>query len=164
MGVRPAVKNDILPILKLQVEADGSSIDAEALAPAIDDVTRLVVVAVLDGSVVGWGKTHFWHYADGPAPAGHYLGGVTVTPNLRRRGIGIALTQARLEWIWHRSMDAWYVVNPSNSASIELHRRWGFIEAARAPKFHTTEFTGGVGVLMRAKRHGSTLTGAQIIH
>jgi aminoglycoside 6'-N-acetyltransferase I len=105
----------------------------------------------VNDEIIGWGKTHFWSYADGPAPAGHYLGGVTVSPESRRQGIARALTQARLDWIWDRSDAAWYVVNPDNLASIELHRQWGFIEVARAARLHTTNFTGGTGLLFRAK-------------
>ncbi|ALE07772.1 GCN5 family acetyltransferase [Arthrobacter sp. ERGS1:01] len=134
-------------------KASGRAVPAgEALARTVHDDARLVVVAETDGGVVGWGKTHFWPESDGTAPSGHYLGGVTVDPMWRRRGIGAALTQARLEWIWQRAADAWYVVNVANRASIVLHSRWGFVETARAPRFHTTEFTGGVGLLMRASR------------
>ena len=36
-------------------------------------------------------------------------------------------------------------------ASIELHRRGNFTEVARRPKFHTTVFEGGLGILMRSR-------------
>lgn len=101
---------------------------------------------------MGWGKTHYWDKPDGAAPVGHYLGGIVIRPELRRRGLATALTQTRLDWIWARAGEAFYVVNASNLSSIELHRQWGFAEAARAPRCHTTGFTGGVGLLMRAVR------------
>lgn len=118
----------------------------------ISDPNRLVLVAEAGGTVVGWAKTHFWARGDGPARAGHYLGGVTVDPDWRRQGIGARLTQARLNWIWDRSPLAWYVVNAENSASIELHRRWGFAQVAKGRRFHTTAFDGGSGLLMCAQR------------
>ncbi|MHC6222549.1 GNAT family N-acetyltransferase [Arthrobacter sp. MMS24-S77] len=155
--IRPAKNSDIANILDIQAKAGRTLPDANGLEKAIDDDSRVVVVACARGTsgvggLLGWGKTHFWSYGDGAAPKGHYLGGVTVRPDSRRCGIGTALTQARLDWIWRRATEAWYVVNASNLASIELHRRWGFVEVARAPSFHTTTFDGGVGILMRAAR------------
>jgi aminoglycoside 6'-N-acetyltransferase I len=116
----------------------------------IADENRLVLVAEVNGEIVGWGKTHHYGAASGSAPAGHYLGGVNVLPEFRRRGIGSALTRVRLSWIWHRASDAWFVTNARNAASIELHSRLGFSEVARASEFHGTTFEGGVGILYRA--------------
>ena len=100
--------------------------------------------------VVGWAKTHHWDYGDGPALPGHYLGGVTVRPDFRRRGIATELTGARLQWIWERAHRAWYVVNARNQASLAMHRKWGFREVARGPRFHSVKFDGGEGVLLLA--------------
>ena len=150
--IRPATLGDVPRILQLQERAGRVVPEFDAMVRALADEQRLTVAAWTDGVMTGWGKTHFYAEADAPAPAGHYLGGVTVEPSFRRSGIGAALTQARLEWIWQRAGDAWYVVNVDNHASIDLHFRWGFVEVARAARFHTTEFTGGVGLLMRAPR------------
>ena len=117
---------------------------------AIADAHRLVLVAEVNGEIVGWGKTHRYSATSGSAPAGHYLGGVNVLPEFRRRGIGSALTRARLSWIWDRARDAWFVTNARNTASIELHSRLGFSEVVRAGEFHGTTFEGGVGILYRA--------------
>ncbi|WP_298461300.1 GNAT family N-acetyltransferase [uncultured Cellulomonas sp.] len=122
----------------------------ESLAAAVVDPERLVVVATSGEELVGWAKTHYWDWSDGPAGAGHYLGGVTVDTPWRRRGVAAALTEARMEWIGERADAAWYVVNGRNLASVALHRAWGFEEVARASRFHTVEFTGGVGILFRA--------------
>ena len=125
-------------------------LNVAALETAVGDPRRLFLVATGDEGMVGWAKTHCWDRPDGAAPAGHYLGGVVVAPAARRRGLATALTQARMDWIWEHCREAFYVVNASNLPSIELHRRWGFSEVARASAFHTTSFTGGVGLLMRA--------------
>lgn len=122
---------------------------------ALYDANRLVVVALTGGHMAGWAKTHYWEKTDGAAPAGRYLGGVDVAPGHRRRGVGTVLTDARLDWIWQRSADAWYVVNVQNQASIEIHHRWNFVEVARGPRFHTTAFTG-TGLLMHAQRPCTT--------
>lgn len=154
VDVRLATSGDIDAIRDIDSKAGRSPADVVALAAAILDENRLVVIASVDGSIVGWGKTHFWSYAEGRAPGGHYLGGVTVLPDFRRRGIARVLTQIRMDWIWARADSAWYIVNPSNRASIDLHRQWGFVEVARAAKFHTTSFTDGVGLLLQAKQSG----------
>jgi ribosomal protein S18 acetylase RimI-like enzyme len=150
--VRHATESDIPGIASIQSHAGRSRREAGALLPAIHDPGRLVVVASVDGRLVGWGKTHYWDHDDGPALAGHYLGGVTVAPSWRRRGFGAVLTHARMQWMWQRASEAWYVVNAGNSTSVALHRRWGFVEVARRPAFHTTAFRGGAGLLMRASR------------
>lgn len=150
--IRQATSGDIDVIRGIDTAAGRPAADAGALAAAIVDENRLVVVAAAEGTLAGWGKTHFWSFADGQAPSGHYLGGLAVLPEFRRHGIARALTQVRMDWIWGRTDLAWYVVNPGNQASIELHRHWGFVEVARAAKFHTTSFTGGVGLLMQAKK------------
>ncbi|MFC9771476.1 MULTISPECIES: GNAT family N-acetyltransferase [unclassified Pseudarthrobacter] len=155
--VRPAEEGDLPGILDTDRQSGRNPSTLASLAAALSDPNRLVVVAESGGEVVGWGKTHYWDYPDGPAPAGHYLGGVTVRPPQRRHGVGAALTAARLHWIWDRTPDAWYVVNAGNTASIGLHSAWGFVEVARAARFHTTTFDGGTGLLLRAHRPGRGL-------
>lgn len=151
--VRLALPGDLGSIVRLQRAVGRAVSPPAAIEAAISDPARLVVVGEIDGCVAGWAKTHFWRRSDGDAPAGHYLGGVTVDPVFRRRGLGAALTEARLEWIWQRTSHAWYIVNAQNRASIALHERWDFEEVARGERFHATTFTGGVGVLLRAQ-HG----------
>ncbi|WP_024818793.1 GNAT family N-acetyltransferase [Arthrobacter sp. 31Y] len=163
--IRPAIEADVPGIVALDLAADRlSSANADAFAAnmsaAIFDPARLVLVVETQGSVtmecgsgvVGWAKTHNWDFPDGPAPSGHYLGGVTVLPEFRRRGVATKLTEARLRWIWERAERAWYVVNARNQASLVLHGKWGFREVARGPRFHTVKFDGGEGVLLSAAR------------
>ena len=151
--VRPAGEDDLASIAGIERRAArGANLDQVRLAMA--DPGRFVVVATIDDAVAGWAKTHWWQYADGPAPVGHYLGGITVAPAARRRGVGAALTQARMDWVSGRASFVCYVVNATNAASIALHRRWGFHEVARAASFHTIRFTGGSGVLLRAGLDG----------
>jgi aminoglycoside 6'-N-acetyltransferase I len=92
---------------------------------------RVVLVAVTQGEVVGVAKTHLHPDPDGSSPAGHYLGGVVVAPGVRRRGVGSALTRARLEWIWSRASIAYYFANEHNTASISMHETLGFRPVAR---------------------------------
>lgn len=151
--IRVATHADVEAMVELQRES-GRPAHPEPLRRAIEDVGRLVVVALAGSEVAGWAKTHRFDDDDGPALAGEYLGGVEVSVDWRRRGVATALTDARLRWIAARADRAWYVVNASNGASLELHRRFGFVEVARAPSFHGTTFTGGCGVLLRADLSG----------
>lgn len=152
MDVRVARLTDVGGIVAVQIAAGRPSVDPAPFETAIRDPRRFVAVALVDDEIVGWGKTHFWDSAAGVAPAGHYLGGVTVAPSSRRLGVGAALTDARLGWIWERAEAAYYFTNAHNIASLKLHGRWGFAEIARAAEVHGTVFDGGVGILFRAPR------------
>ncbi|XAS72226.1 GNAT family N-acetyltransferase [Micrococcaceae bacterium Sec5.1] len=163
--IRPAREGDVPGITEVELTAGRTSPAAASkfgagISAAIMDSYRLVLVAEAppdmprDGSpgVVGWAKTHYWDHSDGPAPAGYYLGGITVAPHFRRQGVAAELTEARLLWIWKRADSAWYVVNSRNQPSLALHQRWGFEEVARGPGFHTVTFDGGGGLLLKASR------------
>ena len=164
-SVRVAEARDVPGIISVELAAKrvgtgGVDRFEAALVGAMADSERLVLVAaaqvtaaaVENSTIVAWAKTHHWDYSDGPAQAGHYLGGITVAPGYRRRGVAVELTQVRLDWIWKRASEAWFVVNVRNEASLELHRRWGFREVARGSSFHTVTFDGGEGILLRASR------------
>ena len=152
-GVRRATIVDLPAIEEIQ-DVAGQSLLLDGIRAAILDSGRLVVVAEAGGAVVGWAKTHHHPGADGVAPAGQYLGGVTVHPAWRRRGFAVALTAARMAWIGGRSDRAHLVVNARNRASIALHDRWGFREVGRAASFHGVTFAGGAGLLMTAPAPG----------
>lgn len=150
--IRAATLTDAPSMAEKSHDGGASSSAVPGYVGAMKDPDRLVLVAEASGQVVGWAKTHVWDHADGPALAGHYLGGVTVDPRWRRQGIAARLTQERLDWIWTRNHEAWCVVNAENIASIELHRAVGFVQVAAGARFHTTIFAGGRGLLLRAER------------
>jgi aminoglycoside 6'-N-acetyltransferase I len=137
---------DQIASISLAVRGVAGADSREAMA----DAHRLVVVAEVHTTVVGWAKTHQYIEAAGLAPPGDYLGGVSVLPQFRRRGIGLALTRARVNWISERSTEAWFFTNARNVASIALHEQLGFIEFARAAEIHGVHFEGSVGILYRS--------------
>ena len=144
--IRVAEPSDIEQIIAVSLGVRG--VPGGDAYGAITDEERLFVVAeTVDGTIVGWAKTHYFDSPAESAPAGHYLGGVNVLPEYRRRGIGSALTRPRLEWIFDRAPEAWFFTNARNLASIELHSRLGFREIARASELHGVAFEGGVGIL-----------------
>lgn len=155
LAVRPAVPDDVGALVDIQRRA-GRDAHPESYRRAIGDPGRCVLVALPAGApdgpapVLGWAQTYHHDEATDPAPVGHYLGGVTVDPRWRRRGVAAALTGARMVWIGERAAEAHYVVNARNRASIALHEPWGFAEVARGPRLSGITFDGGVGILLRA--------------
>ncbi|WP_369045717.1 GNAT family N-acetyltransferase [Sinomonas sp. P10A9] len=150
--VRPAAPRDLPAINAVSRAAGRPEWDPTAVAPASD---RCAVVALATGVLVGAAKTHRYPLADGDAPAGHYLGGIVVHPDARRRGAGRALTAARLAWIWELADVAYYIANARNAASIALHAGFGFSPIAAGPQFHGVTFDGGRGLVLAARRTDS---------
>jgi ribosomal protein S18 acetylase RimI-like enzyme len=120
----------------------------------VEQAGRLLLVAHAGSRLVGYSRARrFEPSEDAPddiAPAGYYLLGLFVEPSLRRRGIAHALTEMRLAWIKQRATTAWFFTNARNTASIELHRQFGFVEITRAFSFPRVTFDGDVGIMYRA--------------
>ena len=114
----------------------------------------LLLVAVVADEVVGFARAARWRHPPDPAPnalpRGWYLLGVVVLDAWRRRGIGRALTERRLEWIAERTSEAYYFTNARNRASLDLHAELGFVELTRQFAAPGISFDGGEGVLCRA--------------
>jgi aminoglycoside 6'-N-acetyltransferase I len=64
--------------------------------------------------------------SDRPVPEGWYLLGVNVREEFKRRGIGHALTCARLDHLRNLTDHIYYTVRFDNAASVRLHSRFGF--------------------------------------
>ena len=114
---------------------------------------RYLAVAESRGAIIGYGRARLFEpepqAPSDTAPRGYYLTGVYVDPSRRRGGIGDALTRTRLEWIGEHAADAWFFANARNTASIELHRRFGFEEVTRDFSFPGLTFDAGTGILFR---------------
>jgi ribosomal protein S18 acetylase RimI-like enzyme len=157
--IRPAESSDIEACVALAVQAaaGGAEMWREALIRDVENPGHHLVVAAIDDQVIGYGRTRIFEpEQDAPAdtaPRGYYLTGVFVHPDRRREGLAATLTEARLRWISERADEAWYFANARNSASIELHRRFGFEEVTRRFSFPGLTFEGGEGILFRAPLH-----------
>ena len=103
MRIREATVDDLRQVDAICDASGRERWTPKMVVPARD---RTVLAAIVDDGIAGIAKTHFHGEPEGGAPGGHYLGGVIVSPDHRRRGIGFALTRARLEWIWDRSSTA----------------------------------------------------------
>lgn len=97
---------------------------------------RQVLIAEVEGKVIGVAKTHFHEDSGGDVPGGHFLGGIVVAPAHRRQGVATALTKKRLDWIWSVAETAYYFANEHNIASIRMHEGFGFRELGRFANIH----------------------------
>ena len=162
--VRAATAEDAEAIGRISAEREGAKPESHiaAVRRSLEDESlhdsSLVLVAELDGQIVGFGKVHYLGSkgasdTDG-LPEGWYLTGVVVRPDLRRRGIGSRLTSARMRWVAERSSRVYYFANARNRVSIALHDSCGFVEIARAARFGDVTFVGGEGILFKAELEG----------
>ncbi len=152
LDVRPATIADVPSLAALRVErGDAGPEAAREFFEYLLERARIgharVLAATSRGTIAGYGALDF--LARPPLPAGWYLGGVVVTPSMRRCGIGARLTKARLDWIAARASEAYYFVNERNRASIDLHATFGFREHTRDIRVPGIQFAGGVGHLFR---------------
>jgi len=105
------------------------------------------VVAEVHGQVVGTSAVMVWpEHAD--SPKGWYVSGITVVPSWRRRRVGDRMLAFELASFDRAREPARSVINVINRASLDLHARHGFVEAARAAQFAGITFTGGMGLLL----------------
>jgi ribosomal protein S18 acetylase RimI-like enzyme len=156
--IRHATHVDCSTIAALTAQREGLSQDqalqraTSALSKPTD--THLFLVAQSQSHVIGFAKAAYIQF-DPPVPQvphGWYLTGIIVDPHHRRRAIGSALTNSRLQWIARHASEVFYFANSLNRVSIELHQRLGFKEVLRDFKYPGTVFSGGgTGVLFRLK-------------
>ncbi|MBM3494018.1 MAG: GNAT family N-acetyltransferase [Armatimonadetes bacterium] len=111
----------------------------------------VLFVAEADGAVRAFARVELIGTDDGTpatsAPDGWYLSGIVVEERWRRRGIGTALTRARLDWLAGRATRVHYIANAANAASIRMHEQFGFREIARGITAPGVTFENGEGVL-----------------
>jgi len=153
--IRPLVPADLEPAAEIvAVCTDGNvAHQLELLERRLERQApdSALLVAEVDARIVGVSRVaYFEPAADAPAnaaPSGWYLLGVNVDPACRRRGVGRALTVARLSFIAERASTAWFFTDASNEASIALHEALGFRPQTTDFWFPTATFGVGGGVL-----------------
>jgi len=158
--VRRTRADDLPQVARIVAEREEGD-PAEHLARLVREFERrdgpesALWVATLDGRVVGHARAAwFTPTADSPpdvAPEGWYLAGVIVDPEFRGRGVGEALTRARLDWLDGRGGRTFYFANAVNRVTIDLHAKLGFVEVTRRFTYPGASFTGGVGILFERR-------------
>jgi ribosomal protein S18 acetylase RimI-like enzyme len=162
--VEPATFSDLPLIAKISSDREGSSYE-RALKSLKLLVTQhggkeppFLLKAVHHQEIVGFSKTVWLEPEISGDPLGlvpgWYLGGVVVSPDFRRRGIGTQLTDARLEAIFRVTESAYYFANHRNKTSIHFHEGFGFQEVKRAIEVPGVTFTNGVGILYSLEKTG----------
>jgi ribosomal protein S18 acetylase RimI-like enzyme len=132
--VRLGTEADVPACARLVAARGAGSEDAWRLAlrrTVRDCARRALFVAVAGiGEVVGYGRVVHVEAPPGAvdaAPAGWYLLGLAVDPAWRRRGIGEALTRARMTWVSERAGQLYYFTSPANRVSQKMHEQLGFV-------------------------------------
>jgi ribosomal protein S18 acetylase RimI-like enzyme len=132
--IREAVGEDIEPCAQLIAQQETEDVETwrQRFEENLQDANRQFLVALHDERVIGYGHTvHYFRPEDASlatSPSGYFLSGLLVAPNYRRDGVGTGLTIARLDVLRGLTDEVFYVADPANIATIELHRRLGFVE------------------------------------
>ncbi|MDN4474212.1 GNAT family N-acetyltransferase [Demequina zhanjiangensis] len=148
--IRPATQDDAPGLAAVMSSRGGTPSDHLKAAQRLIDRLPVLLLAESAGDAVGWcGAQRSVIEAHGHPE--WLVGGLTVIPESRRRGIASRLLQCVLKARADGSPGEplFSVVNARNPASIDLHLALGFIEVARASTFAGIQFTGGEGVLLR---------------
>lgn len=134
LSIRLATVEDSLAISAIEL-ADGLPdseplIRAELTSIAQGNLLRQSWVAEHQGGVLAYGRCSLRGAPEPPCalPPGWYLSGLRVHPTCRRRGVGRALVQARLHWVFARAARCYYYTHPRNRSSVALHAPFGFVE------------------------------------
>ena len=148
--VRVATPADADAVARLSADRDGLDFEeirepvARSLAVEANSDTACVLVAEVDGSVMGYGRARYLTHADGvpeALPEGWYLCGVVVHTDHRRRGLGAALTAARVEHLRDRTNAIHFVTSRKNRVSIAMHEQFGFEQFAEGFDYPKTRLT-----------------------
>ena len=159
--IRAAVPSDSCEIAEIHAQRHGIEsqdvlLDARREIEAIEkgDQLRYCCVAEIHQELIGYGKAAMKEYeadaASRSAPTGWYLTGLVVSPNYRRRGVGLAITKDRLKHLEQLgATEVWYFASAVNRVTIALHQDLGFQEVTRNFEIPGVSFTGGTGILFR---------------
>lgn len=110
----------------------------------------VLLIAEKDSRSIGWCGVQKYPIFPGAEPE-WLIAGLTVIPEMRRRGVAARLLGEVLRKTSRGAPGEpiCSVINAQNLASIDLHRNRGFVEAGRSASYAGITFTGGEGVLLR---------------
>ena len=166
--VEPAAFSDLPDIAKISSDREGSSSERSLKSLKLLVIQHggkeppFLLKAVHQGEIIGFSKTVWLEPEVSGDPLGlvpgWYLGGVVVSPEYRRRGVGTQLTEARLELIFQLSESAYYFANHRNKTSIHFHEGFGFHEERRGIEVPGVTFTDGKGILFSLSKSAWALS------
>ena len=127
--IRPAKLSDLsaLPDLATQL---GYPSTPESIRPRLEDLLsrtdgNVILVAELDGRVVGWAHAHIYRLlVDDPEVE---IGGLVVDESVRGQGVGEALMHAAEDWARERGCASVYLrSNTIRTRAHEFYKRIGY--------------------------------------
>lgn len=150
VDIRPAVTTDLDSLASVMAVRGGTAADYEGRAGRLIERLDVLLIAEKSGAAVGWCGTQKISIHPDAEPE-WLIAGLTVVPGMRRQGIGVRLLSGvlRCTGLSAPAEPVFSVINARNLASIDLHRRLGFVEVERAATFAGIDFVGGEGVLLR---------------
>lgn len=150
VAIRAATAADAHGLAQVMAARGGSAEDHLATATRFIDALPVLAVAHVGDGIVGWSGAQPFEIRPGKGLQ-WLTAGLTVVPAQRRRGIAARLLQQVLSETDRLAPGGPLLsaINARNLASIALHEKLGFREAARGASFARIEFTGGEGVLLR---------------
>jgi len=139
LQVRPATLADVEGIAAINIEIEGWDMRVDEITPLIvgefnkiaeGQFRKFVCVAEVNDDIVGYAKLSWVNYTNLPhdhIPVGWAMTGVNVPSKWRRRYIGHAMTQFRIDWLRSSGAQAvFYWTGTCNDSSKALHARFGF--------------------------------------
>ena len=129
--VRDADTEDLAACAQLNAERHSDLVELwyERFENDLHNPLRRFLVATINDRVIGYGHT-VEHVREGgdvdASPSGYFLAGLLVSPHYRRTGVGTRLTTARLNILRNQTDVVYYLADPLNRATIEMHSRLGF--------------------------------------
>lgn len=160
MLIRRAAVDDVDDLATVMASRGGTVSDHAGSAARLIATAPVVLLSQRtheEASIIGWSGAVRIPLRPGGAPE-WMIAGLTVLPSWRRRGIGATLLRDVVAAISLQDPGSVVhsIVNARNKASLSLHARTGFEEAARGESFAGVAFDGGVGVLLsRIARWGN---------
>jgi ribosomal protein S18 acetylase RimI-like enzyme len=132
--IREATASDVYPcaLLIASYESNDVEIWRERFGADLNDPHRQFFVGSYGEEIVGYGHavrhTRPIDASSDSSPSGYFLSGLLVAPEYRRHGIGRLLTVARLQALKRVTKTVFYLAEPDNAATIQLHTHLGFVE------------------------------------
>lgn len=148
--IRPAGTADVDALAAVMAVRGGTPEGHADHARKMIERLDVLLIAENDERAVAWCGTQKVIICPGTDPE-WLIAGLTVVPEVRRKGIAARLLRQVLRDVGQRASgeSVFSVINARNLASIDLHLKLGFVEVGRSASYAGIEFTGGEGVLLR---------------
>jgi aminoglycoside 6'-N-acetyltransferase I len=136
VDIRHLGPDDEAVLRRVAVGAFDHDVDPALVSEFLQDSRHHLVVAIEDGTVVGFASGV--HYVHPDKPAELWINEVGVAPSHQRQGLGKRLLQAlfaRARELGCR--EAWVLTSPANGPAVRLYESVGGVDMADPPVMFT---------------------------